>query len=246
MIIGHSISNADGLIQAIDESVATMLQRTQKELIGMSYTSITHPADLARNMSQVKALRPNGQSQSIRKRYVGGEGRIVLLDVQVSRIGGRETGHLVGTMSTVLPSTVAPSTPSTALPTATGPSPVAIIPARQTDDHLPLRLWQRARDLLAIMHARDAALGGDLFADHAWSLLLSVYVAEAESRIAIVDALAAELGMPRPTLDRWIRVLQAKSLIDPPDGLRDALQLTQTGIDAVERLLSTRALVDVS
>lgn len=227
MIIGHSISNMDGIIQAIDEPVARVLKRTRTELIGMSYTSITHPEDIARNVSQVQALRPNGQSQSIRKRYLGGDGSIITLTVQVLRIGSGESGHLVGTMSAAAPLG-------------------SMIAGPRHDDRLPHSLWRRAKDLLAVMQARDKTLGGDLFADHAWALLLSVYVAEAESRIATVDSVASQLGLNRATLDRWIRVLEAKSLVDPPDIMREALQLTRSGIDDVERLLSTRSLVDVS
>ena len=166
VIIGHSISNMDGIIQAIDEPVARVLKRTRTELIGMSYTSITHPEDIARNVSQVQALRPNGQSQSIRKRYLGGDGSIITLHVQVLRIGSGETR-------------------------SSGRHDVDRRPTRLEDCRsavttidLPHSLWRRAKDLLAVMQARDRTLGGDLFADHAWALLLSVYVAEAESRIA--------------------------------------------------------------
>ena len=74
MIIGHSVSDGDGVILAIDEPVAMVLQRTQKQLLGLSYLSITHPDDVARNLSHVAALQPNGNSARIRKRYIGGEG----------------------------------------------------------------------------------------------------------------------------------------------------------------------------
>ncbi len=235
MIIGHSISDADGVIQAIDESVAAVLQRTQKDLIGRSYTAITHPDDLARNVVQVVALKPNGGSMRIRKRYVGGEGAIITLEVQVSRLGGCHTGHLVGTLSTIEPGAALSS-----------PSGAAVISDLLNDDHMPHRLWRRAKELLGVMRARDAALGSDLFADHAWTTLLIVYVAEAESRIATVDTVAAELGLARSTLGRWLRVLQAKSLLEPLDGSLDALQLTRTGIDGVERLLATNHPVSVS
>ena len=100
MIIGHSVSDGDGVILAIDEPVATVLQRTQKQLVGMSYLSITHPDDVARNLSQVAALQPNGNSARIRKRYIGGEGDIITLEVQVSRLGNGESGRLIGTLCT--------------------------------------------------------------------------------------------------------------------------------------------------
>ena len=222
MILGHSISTADGFIQAVDESVATILQRTQKQLIGLSYTAITHTADLARNISQVAALQPNGNSLRIRKRYVGGEGAIVTLEVEVSRLGSGRAGYLIGTLSTV-------------------PATSDLV----DHHHMPHSLWRRAKDLLSVMRARDAVLGAALFADHAWTALLIVYVAEAESRIASVDMVAEQSRLSRATLGRWIRVLQARSLIEPVDEDLDALQLTQTGIDSIERLLAAHQPVEV-
>jgi hypothetical protein len=217
MIIGHSVSDGDGVILAIDEPVAVALQRTQKQLLGLSYLSITHPDDVARNLSHVAALQPNGNSAHIRKRYIGGEGDIIALDVQVSRLGNGQSGRLIGTLSTI---------------------PAF---ADQNDaDGMPHHLWRRAKDLLGVIHARDAVLGADLFADHAWTTLLIVYVAEAESRIACIDMIADKVRLSRAMLDRWVRVLQTKSLIEPPDKDRDALQLTQKGINSVERLLATQ------
>lgn len=224
MILGHSVSTAAGVIQTIDESVATILQRTQKQLVGLSYMSITHPGDIARNLAQVAALQPNGSSARIRKRYIGGDGAVITLEVQVSRIGICSDGHLFGTLSTVPP----------ALPAIAGLA---------AEDTKPYRLWRRAKDLLAVMRSRDSILGGELFSDHAWASLLIVYVAEAESRIATVESIVAQLSLSRPTLVRWLRVLQAKSLIEQIDHHLDAVQLTQTGIERIERLLTTRTPV---
>lgn len=223
MIIGHSVSDGDGVILAIDEPVAVALRRTQKQLVGLSYVAITHPEDVARNLSHIAALQPNGNSARIKKRYIGGDGDVVTLDLQVSKLGSGRSSRLIGTLSTL-------------------PSLADSIGA----DDMPYHLWRRAKDLLGIIKARDAVLGSDLFADHAWTTLLIVYVAEAESRIAHVDAVADQVRLSRPTLDRWIRVLQAKSLIEPLDSNRDALQLTQKGIDSVERLLANHPAMAVS
>lgn len=220
MIIGHSISNADGVIQAVDGTVATILQRTQKELAGVSFMSITHPDDLARNLAQIAALRPNDTPARIRKRYIAGEGAVIALEVQVSRLGA--SGNLVGTLSTL-------------------PSIDDLI----DQDAMPHRLWRRAKDLLGIMRARDETLGAELFADHAWTTLLIVYVAEAEGRIASIAMVAGQLRLSPATLGRWIRVLQSKSLIEAMAPNVDAIQLTKTGIDRVEHLLATQPAMQV-
>ena len=220
VIVGHSISNADGVIQAIDEPVATILQRHREQLIGISYISITHPDDLALNLTKVAALRTNGQSARIRKRYIGGKGDVIRMEVQVSRLAGCDGGLLIGTLST--------------------------IDDDQDLDHGPHRLWRRAREFLDVMHARDEILGADLFADHAWTILLLTYVAEAEGRIASTDMVSDHLSLSRATIERWLRVLQSKALIEPVPAGIDALQLTQTGIDKVERLLDQRLAIPVS
>ncbi|MEG3083444.1 PAS domain-containing protein [Sphingomonas sp. PB2P12] len=214
MVVGHSISSADGVILAIDEPVATMLQRHRDQLIGISYTSITHPDDLALNLTKIAALRPNGQSTRIRKRYIGGKGDIITMEVQVSRLAGSDGGQLVGTLSTV--------------DDMTG------------HEMAPHRLWRRARDLIEIVRARDELLGADLFADHAWTILLQTYVAEAEGRIASTAMISDHLSLSSATISRWLRVLQSKTLLEPVLPGIDALQLTQTGIDRVERLLDQR------
>ncbi len=220
MIIGHSISNAGGIIQAIDEPVATLLQRTQKHLVGMSYLAITHAADIARSLNQVAALQPNGGASMIRKRYIGGEGGIITLDVQVSRLGDRESEYLVGTFATIDLADLIPDA-----------------------DPLPQRLWLRARDLLGVMRARDAALGADIFADHAWGILLLIYLSEAEGWIATITGIADRLTLAHTTIERWLRVLRAKDLIEPVDPLRNAVQLSPSGILRVEQLLQEQPTV---
>ncbi len=238
MIIGHSVSNAHGVILAIDEPVATILQRTQKQLVGVSYIAITHAGDLARNLSRVAALRPNGGATRIRKRYIDGEGGVVALDVEVSRLGGSESGYLVGTLSTIEPPRAQSSL---------GGTKVALSGAGYPgSDSSPHDLWRRAKDLLAVSRARDAVLGADLCADHAWTMLLLVYVAEAESRIPTVATVVDDLRLSHPIVERWVRVLQSKLLLEPLHPGVDALQLTQMGIDRVERLLDQRTVAGVA
>ena len=243
MIIGHSVSTADGIILAIDEPVAHILQRTQKQLVGISYMSITHIEDLARNVTGIAALQPNGGTMRIRKRYVAGEGGTVALDVEVSRLGALDTGYLVGTLSTIDPTE--PSTRASSNQLA--PAGLSCASSAHTNfDRNPLRLWQRANELLEMSRARDALLGADLCADHAWTMLLLIYVAEAESRIVTVATIIDVLHLPHSMVDRWIRVLQAKLLLDPLSAGIGALQLTQVGIDRVERLLAEHVAAKVS
>jgi DNA-binding MarR family transcriptional regulator len=67
---------------------------------------------------------------------------------------------------------------------------------------------RRLRALLAARRARAARFGLDL-AHPGWTLLLALYLARREDRPARLADLAAETGLPRTTLLRWLALLEA-------------------------------------
>ena len=70
MLVGHSMSDANGLLLTMDPAVESLLQRPLHELVGKSYAEITHPDDRARNVDQIKRLLPGDGIVKIRKRYL--------------------------------------------------------------------------------------------------------------------------------------------------------------------------------
>jgi PAS domain S-box-containing protein len=209
-LVGHAVGNADGLILAMDEAVCDLIHRSRATVIGMSYLQLTHPQDRVRNAISLRALRPDAAPHSIRKRYLRPEGSFVEVHLEVSRLSGAANGgRLVGTVRVAEP--------------FGGVS-------------RPERLQARARQAVDIAARRQSEFGSGLAGDHAWMILLQLYLAEIECRIIRPDEICAILRMPAAVATSWFRALEAKSLIEATFG-QEAQQLTALGFSAVERVL---------
>lgn len=209
MFIGHSVGDAAGLLVAMDEAVCDLLYRSRRQLIGMSYLELTHPDDRANNVSNIGQLKVGGAPGLIRKRYLRPDGSFVPVDVQVSRLAiGADAGRLIGT--------------------------VRLAPAPEEMPQ-PKRLWARARDVIDLARERDRSLGGELGGDHAWLILLQIYLAEAEARMIDPTTLCRLTGFPSALTIRWVRALRSNGLIDS-DG-QGFLQLTRSGFVRIESVL---------
>ena len=209
MLIGNVLSNADGVILAIDEAVAVLLERRQCELAGLSYVEITYPSDRRRNAAFVDSLDPTHGPKSIRKTYITGTGGKVLVDLQTTCIGlRRDTSYLHSTVTTADPKVA------------------------------PRKLWRQARYLSKLASARDCAIGNDIFADAAWQLMLNLYIAEAEGRLAGPRSLADSTGLSIDALTRWANALSSRGMIEAHVADATYYQFTSEGLDTLERLLA--------
>ena len=218
MLVGHSMSDANGLLLTMDPAVESLLQRPLHELVGKSYAEITHPDDRARNVDQIKRLLPGDGIVKIRKRYLRPSGTPIWADLHVSRLGrGLDNGRLVCTL--YLPD-----------PKSLAPEPVGV---------LPERLWSVAIQVEALIRRRRDALGEELFGDHAWLLLIRIYLAEAEGRVIDIATLARETQFAPPRARRWVDALAEKQLVDQLDWGADAIQLTALGLARTEALLGS-------
>ncbi len=210
MLTGHSVSDANGYILAIDPTVCEILQRSEKNLIGKSYLDITHPNDRDRNVNVVNRLGVLDGPARIRKRYVRPDGSAVWCEVQVSRLNTGTERSLVGTIKLV---------------------------NRDITTRGPESLWQSAIRIHALIQRRRLELGDDLFSDHGWIVLLQVYLAEAEGRIADIASISERSGLRSELVGRWIRALDQKGLIDNLGCSEGAAQMTAQGIIKMEKLL---------
>lgn len=211
MLIGHSVSDAFGQIQAVDHAICELLHRSETELIGMSYVAITHPDDVTWNAPLVDKLQASGGPLTIRKRYLRPDASAIWSDVQVSRFGkGLDHGRLVGTINRVDPSAVKLS---------------------------PEFFWQSAIRKDRDLQLRRTELGDDLFSDYAWLILLQLYIAEAEGICISISQISGRTRCREQSLTRWLKVLEDKDLIDRFNSSFCAGQLTALGIVKVENLL---------
>lgn len=212
MLIGHSWADLTGTILQIDEPVADLLRRRRRDIEGSSYLSITHPADRARNTAFVSALQPGAGPQPIRKRYLGGDGSEIWVTLHTAHVGtGSTAGHLVGTFL-----------------------------AERCDDE-PRRLWRQAAQLIDMYRLRDTLLDRQLFADHAFVIMLHIYLAEAEGRAVTLSDLSRVIRKPEAFVRKWMNALVTSGVVSVANAMILNYELTLLGITRLESVLSGSA-----
>lgn len=211
MLIGHSLSDATGRILAVDHNICELLHRDEAELRGMLYADITHPDDLSWNVALIDGLAAEHKPVTIRKRYLRPSAGAVWSDVHVSRLSSSsERNRLVGTIHRVETHSLRSS---------------------------PEKLWRAACRVEANLQSRRALLGDDLFTDHAWLILVSLYRTEAEGRCIDLPILGERVALRSTNLRRWLKVLGERGFVDQLDNDVCVAQLTATGANHVEQLL---------
>lgn len=210
MLIGHSLADRTGTLLAVDPQVCEIMEREQRELVGVAFEALTHPEDCTRNITAIARLRTGDGPLTIRKRYIRPDGSTVWSNVQVSRLEGSDGGRLVGTIQLINQASVRRG---------------------------PEGLWQSARRVSALVQRRRRELGEDLFADHGWLILVQIYLAEAEGRMATLASLSDAAAIPPPMVTRWIENLERKMLVERTGWPAVCPQLTASGMRKVEALL---------
>lgn len=210
MLIGHSLADEDGLLLAVDFQVCEIMQREERELVGMSFQALTHRDDRERNVAALSRLGLRDGPLIIRKRYVRPDGSSVWSNVQVSRLHTGDGGRLVGTIELVNPASMKRG---------------------------PESLWRSAKRVDALIRRRRQELGSDIFSDYAWVILLQIYLAEAEGCVLTISDVAERCDVRPALVERWVRVLEERKLVERFQRQDYALQLTVPGIRKIERLL---------
>ena len=100
------------------------------------------------------------------------------------------------------------------------------------EDQDPAAAYKAAKKLLATRRRRDRVLGGDLFSDPVWNILLDLFISEFEQKkVAVGDACIAA-DVPVTSALRCCRLLEIRGFIrrerDPLDGRRMLVRLSDT------------------
>ncbi len=107
---------------------------------------------------------------------------------------------------------------------------------------------QLARSVLALRRKRYEHLPQDLFGEHAWGILLAMFVADAEGKRVTGGDVFASAGCTSASGRRWMAALMEYDLVvgqGPRDDV-DIVSLTPSGIHAVERCMQdAQALMGV-
>lgn len=103
------------------------------------------------------------------------------------------------------------------------------------------RTTSLARHLLACRVERAEEFGPDLFAEPAWDILLTLYIAEKEGYRLKVSAVCNESGVADTTALRWIERLVELGLVhrrqNPMDRRSSFVEVTSDGVKKMERVL---------
>jgi DNA-binding transcriptional ArsR family regulator len=95
-----------------------------------------------------------------------------------------------------------------------------------------------ARESYAIRRRRGRYLPADLFGEPTWDILLDLYVATRENRPVPTTSACIGAHVPPTTALRWLRILEARGLVeredDGRDGRRTFVRLSARGLAAME------------
>lgn len=98
-----------------------------------------------------------------------------------------------------------------------------------------------ARNAYAGRRRRERFLAADLFGEPTWDILLDLYIAAGEGRSVPTTSACIGAHVPPTTALRWLRVLEARGLVeredDGADGRRTFVCLTSQGIEAMNGLM---------
>lgn len=100
-----------------------------------------------------------------------------------------------------------------------------------------------AREIYAERRRRHKFLPADLFGEPTWDILLDLYIAAREERRVPTTSACIGAHVPPTTALRWLRILEARGLIeredDGRDGRRTFVRLTWRGLAAMDASLAS-------
>ena len=216
MPTAHCVSTIDGIIVAVDRGFLDLVGQGEEQVVGASYRRFTHPDDLDRSATMLASLVERAPPFRLQKRYVRPDGVTIAANLYVTRF--TDPDRLV----------------STVFWNDDGRTPP------------PARLWEMALRIRRLHEVRKAALGDDLAMDPVWSVLNCVYLAEAEGRIVGLCDIATETGLSPGIVERWVKVLSDRGIVEPCALARRNVQLTHAGMSKMEAILSSAYEMPVS
>lgn len=209
----HCVSTVDGIILAGDRGFCELLQRDQADIVGLSFQAVTDPRDVERSKRMLAVLEDGAAPVRLQKRYIRADGSSIAANLFVTRFS--DPDRLVSTLFW--------RDHGRALP--------------------PARLWEAALRIRHVHVARMRLFGEDLSTDPVGSLLIGIYLAEAEGRNVALAEIVEFASLPATTATRWLTLLEKRGLVQMSAGPHQAILLTQEGLRRIEAMLS--AVYDV-
>lgn len=195
---GRIVIDATGAILEADDAFSATMRET-KSMVGANAISITALGDRDRCTKLVAQIVADGLPIATFKRLIRADGSNIWVRNQLRSIGTPDEPRIEIKLEASLP-------------------PKGWV--------APDRLLLVARLVFESRRERVRSFGSDLFTDHAWDLLLSAYICEAEGTLITIAQLHARAGISLATGSRWIRALAAEGLLEYENGGNHALITT--------------------
>lgn len=209
----HCVSTVEGVILAGDKGFCDLLQREEAEFVGRSYKMFTDPRDMDRSSRLLSVLEDSAAPVRLQKRYVRPDGSSVAANLFVTRFSNPD--RLVSTLFW-----------------------------RDQGRQLPpARLWEAALRIRHVHAARVKLFGNELSTDPVGSLLIGIYLAEAEGRNLATAEIAEYAGMAQSASSRWLVLLRERGFVEMDENSQTGIQLSQEGLLRTEAMLA--AVYDV-
>lgn len=209
MPAAHCVSTIDGVILKADRGFLDLVGRSEVEVIGISYRQLTDTRDLERSADMLAALEQGAAPVRLQKRYLRPDGSSVAANLLVTRFS--DPDRLISTLFWQDNGRTLP----------------------------PARLWEAALRIRQVHAARVRLFGDDLSTDPIGSILIGIYLAEAEGRNIGLQEISKYAGIAISTAARWVRFLQQRGVIVPTLDTAIDLQLTKSGLENIEAMLAT-------
>ena len=208
MPAAHCVSSLEGVILQADQAFCDLLKRRECDVIGLSFRAITDPRDLQRSVDMLAMLEDGAAPVRLQKRYVRPDGTSIAANLLVTRFS--DPDRLISTLF-------------------------------WRDNGRPLppaELWAAALRIRHVHDARVRLFGADLSTDPIGSLLIGIYLAEAEGRSIGISDIASFTGIAASTAGRWVKLLQERGIIEKQGQPALDLPLTRSGLERVEAMLA--------
>lgn len=106
----------------------------------------------------------------------------------------------------------------------------------------PAAAVEEARRHYRIRRMRDQEFGPALFGEPAWDILLDLYIAASDPRLASVMSASMAASVPTQDIARWLILLEQHGLVERfssgTDASRAIVTLSQRAFDQMTRLLN--------
>nr|WP_295668633.1 PAS domain-containing protein [Sphingomonas sp.] len=202
---GRIVIDAAGIILESDEIFSAMMHESGS-LIGVNALEITAIGDRDRCGKIVAQIIADGRAVGTEKRLTRADGSNFWVRNQLRSIGTVDEPRIEIHLEPSLP---------------------------LKDGMSPAKLLRVARLAFDGRRSRTRAFGQNLFTDHAWDLLLSAYICEAEGSFITIARAHAWAGISLTTASRWIRALASEGLLEYENGGNSALVTTPFRLTAV-------------